>query len=245
MPKFGILSDIHSNLKALEDALSIFKQQGVDRIYCIGDIVGYGAEPEACCARVRSAVDALVAGNHDYAVCDRIDYLAFFSPAAIIGVQYAKRVLREQTREWLGRLPLTYEDAFLQMVHGSLEQPDRFCYLRNGGVPEDDTPFQEVAFTFRRMTRPVCFVGHSHEPLMYIEERKGVIRSLPVPEDPFPLGGRRAVINAGSASTPRRREKQGCVVIYDSDANAVQFIKFPVTPSPIPEWIAQSIDWPD
>jgi predicted phosphodiesterase len=245
MPILGIISDIHSNLAALEDAFSIFQRQRVDRIYCVGDIVGYGVEPEACCVRIKVDASAVVAGNHDYAVCDRIDYLPFFNPEAILGVHYAKKVLMNQTREWLCNLPLTYEDPWLQMVHGSLCQPARFCYLRNNGLPQDDAPFQEVSLTFDRMTRQVCFVGHSHEPMIYIEDRNGSIRSLPEPEKPFFLRGRRAVINAGSASVPRNGQNRGCIVIYDPDGDAVQFINFPITPSYIPEWIAQALDWPE
>jgi predicted phosphodiesterase len=131
------------------------------------------------------------------------------------------------------------------MVHGSLLQPARFFYLRNNSSPEGDSPFQEVSLTFERMIRPVCFVGHSHEPLIYIEEGTGVIRSIPGPQEPFLLENRRAIINAGSASMPRYREKLGCVVIYDSDQDTIQFIKFPVTASFVPEWVAQVLDWPE
>ncbi len=245
MPKFGIMSDIHSNLAALTEALSIFQQHRVDRIYCIGDIVGYGTEPEECCTLVRAAADAVVAGNHDLAVCNRIDYLPIFSPAAIVGVQYSKKFLMDSSVEWLCDLPLTYEDAWLQMAHGSLEQPDQFYYLRNSGSPDKDIIYQEVALTFDRMTRPACFVGHTHEPLMYIEECRGRIATLAPSREAFCLGGRRAVINAGSIGTPRGRDKRGCAVIYDSDRNTILFENFSVSPSSIPEWIARALDWPE
>ena len=117
MTKLGVMSDIHGNLDALRQALQIFTAQKVERIYCAGDMVGYGPKPDECCQLVKDIAEAVVAGNHDHAVCDQIDYLQTFNPHAILGIQYAKQFTSEDNQHWLQQLPLTIEDQYLQMVH--------------------------------------------------------------------------------------------------------------------------------
>jgi len=242
MPRIGFMADIHANLKALGKALEIFRRKKADLIYCIGDIVGYGTEPEKCCAIIQKAAHAVVAGNHDYAICDRFDYLKKFSPSAILGIQYAKKLLTQKSLLWLYRLPLVHQDRWINMVHASLEAPDHFYYLRNTGSADGDIVYQEVYTTFKRMQKPVCFVGHSHLPLMYIEDGAGRLTTEPVPDGPIFMNEQRAVVNVGSVGAPRTADRKGCVVIYDTDLGSLQFHKFDVIPSHLPEWIVRGLE---
>jgi len=95
------------------------------------------------------------------------------------------------------------------------------------------------------MTRQVCFVGHSHKPLVYQEDDQGRIAVVPVTEGEIALQGRRVIVNAGSVGTPRTPDRLGSVVVYDTEKDTSCFTKFPVEPSFIPDWIARNLDWPD
>ncbi len=245
MTKLGIMSDIHGNLGALQQALRIFAAQKVERVYCAGDMVGYGPNPDECCRLVRENADAVVAGNHDYAVCDRIDYVKTFNPQAMIGIQYAKQFTYDNNRHWLQHLPLTYKNDALQMVHCSLARPEAFYYLKNGDSRIDDEFFQGVAHTFNRLNRQVCFVGHTHHPKVYFEDKYQEITARPNYEAPIQLGGRRAIVDVGSVGLPRLKEKRASIVIYDTQSETIVYHWFEIESVSLPEEIVEAFDWPD
>jgi predicted phosphodiesterase len=245
MAKIGIMSDIHGNLPALEKALKIFANQRAAHIYCAGDVVGYGSDPDACCRLVRSRVEVTVAGNHDHAACNLLDYRQTFGPSAMLGILYAQQVLGRKNKTWLGRLPLTYENDQLQLVHASLENPERFYYLRLDESPANADIYRRVGGCFDRMRRRVCFVGHTHVPVVYIENRKGEVSAESPAPTPIELKGRRAVVDVGSAGMLRTRADAGCVAIYDSGKDTVSYHFYRTHPVPLPDGIAEAYDWPD
>src|SRR5688572_26532849 len=103
--RIAIFSDVHGNIEALEKILAAFKEEGaIDRYVCLGDIVGYGADPEACCTRIRELVSVCLLGNHDAAVAGRMDY-SYYYDAAREALDWCAERLSDQNMRWLKSLP--------------------------------------------------------------------------------------------------------------------------------------------
>ena len=223
--KIAIMADIHSNLYALETALEIIKKDEVDRIFICGDVVGYGKQPNECCEVVRSMGCPVVAGNHDHAVADLIEYKTSHSTSAINGIEYAKSVITPENLEWLRSLPLYHIENDMEFVHASIINPDRWCYLALG-KPFDDSKYQDVRDIFSAMKSQVCFVGHSHIPSIFIEKRVKNIAVIDTSKHSYELAGKRAVIDVGSVGKPRTSAKRASLVIYDNEPQLVWFKRF-------------------
>lgn len=191
--RYGIFSDIHSNLEALEVVLDALKKEKVDKYFCVGDVVGYAANPKECIEIMRELDCPTVCGNHDWAVVDVIDYSNFNSYARA-AVEWTKAELDDAEKGYLKNLPLTYEDEEITMVHGSLESPEEFEYI-----------FDELtAFRTLNLCRTkICFIGHTHSPAEYF---KGVKR----------------LVNVGSVGQPRDGDPRASYCIYDLDKDTVE-----------------------
>ncbi len=203
-----ILSDVHSNLDALDAVLRDAEARGtVDAIWCLGDIVGYGAEPHGVIAWLRSRGAAAVGGNHDLAACGRMD-VAMFNPAAADAALWTRRELREDERRFLAELPLVRVQGSFTMVHGSLRSPE-WEYLLSS---------EQAAAQFQRQTTAYSLIGHSHLPF-WVEERDGaqVFRGA---DDgtALVLGDTRLIVNPGGAGQPRDGDPRAAYVLYDEDA---------------------------
>ncbi len=155
-----VVADVHANLDALEAVLRDAEAEGaIDAIWCLGDTVGYGAEPDACIARLRSYPCEAIAGNHDLAAIGAIDTLDF-NPHAAAAAHWTGEHLSPESRQWLRDLPqvLVVGDEFT-LAHGSLSDPV-WEYL----------VYPEAAVEhLQRQTTPYGFVGHSHLPLVFRE----------------------------------------------------------------------------
>ncbi len=210
--RYGILGDVHGNLSALEKVLARFRQEGVDRVVSVGDVVGYGAAPRECLQRIRELDAAMVLGNHDAACIDRLD-LMYFNKYAREAVLWTQGELGEPDREWLGSLPLTLHLEHCSVAHGTLHRPELYDYIQS---PTDADPSLDV------MPLPVCFVGHTHVPITLLRLR----------EDPTRTGNTRdsevdvdeascALVNVGSVGQPRDEDPRAAYCIYDSDLGKV------------------------
>jgi diadenosine tetraphosphatase ApaH/serine/threonine PP2A family protein phosphatase len=200
----GIISDIHGNLEALEAALKSLERHQIEKIYCLGDVVGYGANPGECLELVRQQSEIILMGNHDAAVAGQ-ESLEYFNERAQAAVIWTKRVITAEQLEVLRGLPMeaTLED--IHFVHSAPQQPRAWDYIFS---PYD----ARAQFAFVRGR--VCFVGHSHVPGLYRElglEKGG--------------GHERSIINVGSVGQPRDGDPRLCYVIYDSEAHQTQFIR--------------------
>ncbi|MBU0508149.1 metallophosphatase family protein [bacterium] len=189
--KLGLLSDIHSNLEALEVVLRRFESEKVDRIYCLGDIVGYGASPNECVDRIRTLCYGCIMGNHDDAVVGRTS-IQYFNPYARVAIEWTSRVLTEANLEYLQSLPMTRTEDGVLMVHATPGDPERWNYILQ---PSDAVPH------FKAM-KPgaTAFIGHSHITARF--------------EDP---ADRRRIINVGSVGQPRDRDPRAACGVYDTE----------------------------
>jgi predicted phosphodiesterase len=231
----AIISDIHGNFKALRHALEIIKERSVDDIYVCGDIVGYGHQPNECCELVQSLNCVVVAGNHDWAACGKISYEEF-SPEATDGIEYTLRVLSKENANWLKTLPLTYTHNDFELVHATLNIPEYFYYPV---MPSKyiSFPMEDVRETFNKMNRPLCFVGHSHEPCAFLEKETDKIEYFS--DEILDVNDIRSVIDVGSIGYPRQKSKKSCIVFYDKDNKQIQFYRykgFPLRTRSIKPW---------
>lgn len=203
--RHAIISDIHGNLEALTKALSIIEERGADRIVCLGDIVGYGAEPNACVDLVRSRCSVVVLGNHDAAALDP-SVAHDFNPIARRAVLWTSEQLTAENRSFLASLPLTAGDEQILFVHASPDTPQQWDYI----VDNDD-----ASVAFRHFTQRLCFIGHTHVPGIF--GRTGRLKHI-TPEE-------QAIVNVGSIGQPRDGNPMLAFGIFDDAAWSYELIR--------------------
>jgi len=209
--KLALVSDIHANLEALEPILSDIASRGIDRIVCLGDIVGYNTRPAECIALLRRADALCIAGNHDLAVCGRITTKTF-SKAAARAVAWTQRHLARDDLNFLAGLPLkAVIGGQLIAVHGALHPHTDCATVRLDNDERRMQSFQAL------MADPsgarVCAFGHTHYAGIY-EYRDGRIASLPDSQiklrpDAYYL------INPGTVGQPRARDRRASYMVVD------------------------------
>ncbi|MHC5009528.1 MAG: metallophosphoesterase family protein [Planctomycetota bacterium] len=213
--RFGILGDIHSNLEALRAVLGAMKEDRVDRFLCLGDIVGYGADPGPCIEMVRALDPVVVGGNHDWAAAGRLD-LSYFNAAAGEAILWTQQVLPREDLDWLGSLDLVevVEGADITVGHGTFHQPELFEYLM--------TPY-DAYMSFRELRTALAFVGHSHVPVAFFDGNP-VVYTV---EDEIRLDDRRAIANVGSVGQPRDEDPRAAYGIYDDEERTLRLKRVP------------------
>lgn len=208
--RFLILSDIHANRQALEAVVEDAAGR-YDRTVCLGDIVGYGAEPNATSDWVRTNVPVTVRGNHDRA-CTGDPVIEEFSDNAYCAAKWTAPLLTQENHEWLTGLPqgpLAVEDFFL--CHGSPADEDEYVASTH-----------EASYQYRHMPGKVCFFGHTHlqgtfamRPGRVWYQDPGTVLTVE-PDTAY-------LINPGSVGQPRDHDPRAAYALYDSDAQIVQF----------------------
>jgi diadenosine tetraphosphatase ApaH/serine/threonine PP2A family protein phosphatase len=213
--RYAILSDIHANLEALTAVLT--DAAGVtDAVLCLGDIVGYGADPEACVDLVGERAQAVVAGNHEYGVIGRMD-LGWFNTYARAAVEWTATRLDREHHAWLTSLPLKTEVDDATLVHASPDRPEEWDYL----VSAEDGFAAFEAFGTR-----LCFVGHSHQPAHWSLGSSGPDHEPGGVDIPLEAG-RRYIVNVGSVGQPRDRDPRAAYAVWDVPARRVVVRRVP------------------
>ena len=209
----AILGDVHGNLEALEAVLGAADRANVDRMYQLGDVVGYGADPGPCIDLLRERDVPVCLGNHDAAVCRRIEPHDF-NPFARLAVEWTRTELGSEQLDWLSQLPWTVESEELDAVwvHASLAEPEGFDYVRS--LPAAARCLQEQRARW-------SFVGHTHIPLLFhtdpeldcvLEpcfESDGFVSFRELPE--------KVLVNCGSVGQPRDEDARAALVLWDSE----------------------------
>ena len=207
--RYAIISDIHGNREALDAALADISELGVDEIICLGDIVGYGAEPVYCLEKVREVCSVVVAGNHDYAALEKIN-IDYFNALARQATLWTREQLKDEHRAYLEELPLVVQLESCTVVHGSLDSPEMFDYIQTS---------YDAYLTMEQLENQVCFIGHSHVPITFL--LKDVITYTL--DDRVELEGyEKAICNVGSVGQPRDNNPTACYATYDSDEGVVE-----------------------
>lgn len=212
--KFAIFSDVHGNLEALDAVLSHAEKQGVDFYLCLGDMIGYGADPNECVDRVR-ALEPLVClkGNHDAAAIDARQR-AFFHEVALAGIHFSALRLTPDNAEYLRALPYEYRaHSRFMAVHASPFRPEAWEYVL-------DHVGAQRAFEAMSPAR-AAFIGHSHAPVVFSDD--GNVQRYPA-DSPLALDldRRRYVLNVGSVGQPRDGNPDASYVTFDDGDEAVR-----------------------
>jgi predicted phosphodiesterase len=215
--RYAVIADIHGNLDALTEVIAdIERKGGVDEVWSLGDIVGYGPEPHQCLELLRRCPHVGVAGNHDRAAVGKLD-IAYFNPDAAIACQWTARQLAWDDKKYLENLPLTLKKGEITLVHGSLAEP----------LLEYIVTVSVAARSFAVLDTPFCLVGHSHVPAAFREEEGSV---QPVPFSPgigMVLGENRMIINPGGVGQPRDGDPRAAYAILDSESRIIRLYRIP------------------
>ncbi|MBI3743861.1 MAG: metallophosphoesterase family protein [Chloroflexi bacterium] len=222
--RVAVISDIHSNLAALEAVLADADRRGVDEVWCVGDIVGYGPEPSACLAIVRDRASVCIAGNHDLGVAGQtargstgsprtegggehatVD-LAWFNEYALAAIRWTARTMSPEEKRYLGSLPPVLAHGRYTLAHGSPREP----------VWEYVVTSQVARVSFDAFEGDVCFVGHSHIPFVCREAESPRLQHANDGVD-TPLGATRWIVNPGSVGQPRDGDPRASYAILDTD----------------------------
>jgi predicted phosphodiesterase len=211
--KYGIFGDIHGNLEALEAVLADMEEQGVTHPLCLGDLVGYGANPAECLEVVRAMGCPVVRGNHD-------DLVTMgkapdsFSDAAKESLSYARRCLDPGQLNFLRRLPMIWAEDPITLVHATLDGPEGWGYISTR---------LEAQTSFLYQKTPLCFVGHTHRPCAFAQERE--VRPLEFRQvDIHPdrtKQGRKFLFNIGSVGQPRDGDWRSAYAIFSPQEHMV------------------------
>lgn len=213
--RVAVLSDIHSNLVALDAVLEDLGS--VDAIWVLGDIVGYGPDPDAVVARLRDLDVVAVRGNHDAAALGQLDASAFNDDARR-AVEWTGETLSEETRAWLDALPERQEVDDFTLVHGSPRDP-LWEYLFSVQVAKRNL----AAFA-----TPHCLVGHTHVPLVFRRLADGDIETLaPSHGSELPIDDQRLFLNPGGVGQPRDGDPRACAMVLDTDAGLAEWRRIP------------------
>ncbi len=209
MSYIALISDIHSNLEALETTLTYLRARQVKEIYCLGDIVGYGPNPNECINLIRQNCKIALMGNHDYAAIGS-ENINYFNEYARKATFWTIDQLPEENLIYLKQLPFTFQTADYFLVHSAPANPLAWHYV----LSKDDAVYELDSFT-----QPVCFIGHSHVPAIYSTKTAFRENSFYLQQD------QRYIINVGSLGQPRDGNPDLSICLYDTESKHVEYVR--------------------
>jgi len=213
-----IISDIHANLVAFETVLN-HAEGAWDQIWCLGDIVGYGPDPNECIELLRQHNHVSLSGNHDWAVLDKLD-IASFNLEARKAIQWTQEQLTEEARQYLQELPpMVVAPPNFTLAHASPRHP----------VWEYILDADTAAANFEYFTTPFCLVGHTHAPVLYDQRESRVVMTTPTYNATISLFdfGNRLIINPGSVGQPRDSDPRAAYALLDSEQMTWEYRRIP------------------
>jgi predicted phosphodiesterase len=221
MAVYGVVADIHGNREALSAALAALDRRGIDNLLCLGDIVGYNADPDDCVSMLASRGALAIAGNHDLIALGRLDF-ARCSNKAMYSLKRTRRRLGAEAAAYLATLPPNrVVDERVVLVHGGVRDVEQYMI----GVPHIRQNAQYLAADFPQGR--LCFFGHSHEQKVY-QVHDGAVRELTVG---CALGlepDRTYFINPGSVDASRKRQHKAAeFAVLDTEGARLEFLSVP------------------
>jgi diadenosine tetraphosphatase ApaH/serine/threonine PP2A family protein phosphatase len=212
--RIAIFGDIHSNLEALQSVLADAQIQGCTHHICLGDLVGYSADPAACIELVRSLGCPVIQGNHDEQAA-LSGSLEGFTELAAAAMHWTRGQLDEDDKQWLRSLRLQRVIRDFTVVHATLDTPHKWGYIVTPG---------DAAASFTYQHTPVCFFGHTHEPYLF---STGIVVKKKTYDKIRLVPGTKYLINAGSVGQPRDHDWRAAYVIYQPDTLDVELRRIP------------------
>lgn len=212
--RVAVLSDIHANLVALDAVLAAVGS--VDAIWHLGDVVGYGPEPDGVIDRLRSVGALGVRGNHDAAACGG-DQIEYFNPDARAAMEWTRAAISARSGEWLNGLPERHEDGDFTLVHGSPRDPT-WEYITSIPVARANLSVLQTRYGLH---------GHTHVPVAFRDDDGRVEAISPAPDSAIALDGRRMLLNPGSVGQPRDGDPTASWLVLDTDAGRCTWHRVP------------------
>jgi predicted phosphodiesterase len=202
--RLAIISDIHSNLEALTAVLKKIEAENIDKIICLGDVVGYGPDPNACVELVQKQCEIIITGNHDFACIDTSELL-YFTQYAEKAIEWTLTEISKDNLSLISKFPIDSRIDNCYLVHANAHDPRSWGYVLSR---------EEAIYNFSKFTEQICFIGHSHRPIIYIENNDSnytVKSNQQIQLDP----GSRYIINVGSVGQPRDGNPNSAFGILD------------------------------
>jgi diadenosine tetraphosphatase ApaH/serine/threonine PP2A family protein phosphatase len=218
--RVAVLSDIHSNLVALDAVLA--HAGPVDALWHLGDIVGYGPDPDGVVGRLAERAAVGVRGNHDAAAIGGLE-IDWFNPEARAAIEWTRRAMSDATRSWLAALPERRVLEGITLVHGSPRDPIRE-YISDRFVAEDNLAVLESHHALH---------GHTHVPVAWLEGGSRVSLLRVDDGSSLELGRTRALLNPGSVGQPRDGDPRAAYLVLDTDAGLVRWHRVPYEIAPV------------
>lgn len=211
--KVAVLSDIHANLEALEAVLADARGNGAESFWCLGDVVGYGADPDAVVGILRGLRVPTVAGNHDWAACGLTSTRQFNRHAAA-AAEWTAQTMQPENLEWLKSLPLIERIDNVLMVHATPSEPAawHYCMMVEDALDEMESYREEL-----------CLIGHSHVPGAF-ERHDEEVRYTRA-EELVLRPGRQYLVNVGSVGQPRDGDPRAAYLLFETEERRLRHVR--------------------
>jgi len=239
--RWAIVSDIHSNLEALEGVLADLERERPESLVCLGDFVGYGASPNECIDRLRPRLAAAVVGNHDLGACGKIR-LGSFSGDAAQAARWTGTTLTPANRDYLAALPFTARWRDTRLVHASPAHPESWAYVLS---PAD------AAEEMRAFEERMCFIGHSHYPGVFEQDGAGAIRYTRAAVVRL-VPGHRYLVNVPSVGQPRDSDARAGYLVVDEEEGVLRQVRLGydiagamrrIRDAGLPRFLSERLQW--
>jgi predicted phosphodiesterase len=202
--RLGFFSDVHSNLEALKSTMEDFRKEKLEKIFFLGDAVGYGPDPNECVELIQKVSQKSIMGNHDFVALNLME-TNWFNQYAKEAIQWTKSKLSEKNMELLSEYAMDHRVDIFHLVHSTPKEPANWDYIFTLDEAEENFSF----FNHR-----VCLIGHSHRP--FIIKKSDQRHCLLVNETGVEIeDGFKYLINIGSVGQPRDGDSRACYLIYD------------------------------
>jgi predicted phosphodiesterase len=237
--RIAVLSDVHSNLEALDAVLEAADEAGCERAIVLGDIVGYGADPDRVIARLIERDAIMIAGNHDLAATGAFD-TTWFNEVASTAIEWTQHVMTPEAKAFLETLSPTRETDHGLLVHGSVRDP----------VAEYLLSADEAAISFELAQFSLAFFGHTHLPTVFRRQPDGRVTGwvLSEGEDITLVAGERYMLNPGSVGQPRDRDPRAAFMVFGDGRAVGHRVAYPIEHAAqkimaagLPAWLADRL----
>jgi predicted phosphodiesterase len=210
--KIALISDVHGNIEALDAVLNDIDKQGAEKIHFLGDVVGYGCNPNECIKKISKYCEIKLIGNHDYALIG-LESTKGFNEAAKVSMEWTRDKIKRKNVERLSDFEMETDFLDFHMVHSAPGYADKWFYILDAYQATD---------SFDDFTQNTCFIGHSHIPAIFRQDSVGEVthtlkESLSLEEDC------KYIINVGSVGQPRDNDARACYLIANTDDNTVNY----------------------
>jgi predicted phosphodiesterase len=212
--RYAVLSDIHGNLAAFRAVLAAIGS--VDAVWCLGDVVGYGPNPNECVDLVRRQAAICLAGNHDLAAATNLNQDGF-NPDATQAIAWTRQQLTSENLSFLAGLPSRRTEGQITLVHGSPRDPV-WEYTWSPLVAQENFTYFDTA---------TCLVGHTHRPVIFRKAGGPVRQLLPRDDRPLATEAGRFILNPGSVGQPRDGDPRAAYLLLDTTAHTVRLLRVP------------------